>query len=237
MKFLPPLKQATLIQRYKRFLADIKLPCGKEKTIHCANTGAMTGCGSKGDTIWYSTSSNPKRKYPNSWEITQNSEGHKICVNTARANQLVIEAIKSNRVKELLGYQEIQTEVNYGIENSRIDILLKSENEPNCYIEVKSVTLLSEDGQGYFPDSVTTRGQKHLRELTEMAQSGSRAVLFFTVLHSGIEKVAPAHHIDAKYSQLLNYAIEHGVEVLCYKAEYSTDEIELVRPIKFSAAQ
>ena len=237
MKFLPPLKQATLIQRYKRFLADIKLPCGKEKTIHCANTGAMTGCGSKGDTIWYSTSSNPKRKYPNSWEITQRSEGHKICVNTARANQLVIEAIKSNRVKELLGYQEIQTEVNYGIENSRIDILLKSENEPNCYIEVKSVTLLSEDGQGYFPDSVTTRGQKHLRELTEMAQSGSRAVLFFTVLHSGIEKVAPAHHIDAKYSQLLNYAIEHGVEVLCYKAEYSTDEIELVRPIKFNAAQ
>ncbi len=237
MKFLPPLKQATLIQRYKRFLADIKLPCGKEKTIHCANTGAMTGCGSKGDTIWYSTSSNPKRKYPNSWEITQSSEGHKICVNTARANQLVIEAIKSNRVKELLGYQEIQTEVNYGIENSRIDILLKSENEPNCYIEVKSVTLLSEDNQGYFPDSVTTRGQKHLRELTEMAQSGSRAVLFFTVLHSGIEKVAPAHHIDAKYSQLLNYAIEHGVEVLCYKAEYSTDEIELVRPIKFNAAQ
>ena len=237
MKFLPPLKQATLIQRYKRFLADIKLPCGKEKTIHCANTGAMTGCGSKGDTIWYSTSSNPKRKYPNSWEITQSSEGHKICVNTARANQLVIEAIKSNRVKELLGYQEIQTEVNYGIENSRIDILLKSENEPNCYIEVKSVTLLSEDGQGYFPDSVTTRGQKHLRELTEMAQSGSRAVLFFTVLHSGIEKVAPAHHIDAKYSQLLNYAIEHGVEVLCYRAEYSTDEIELVRPIKFNAAQ
>lgn len=237
MKFLPPLKQATLIQRYKRFLADIKLPCGKEKTIHCANTGAMTGCGSKGDTIWYSTSSNPKRKYPNSWEITQSSEGHKICVNTARANQLVIEAIKSNRVKELLGYQEIQTEVNYGIENSRIDILLKSENEPNCYIEVKSVTLLSEDGQGYFPDSVTTRGQKHLRELTEMAQSGSRAVLFFTVSHSGIEKVAPAHHIDAKYSQLLNYAIEHGVEVLCYRAEYSTDEIELVRPIKFNAAQ
>lgn len=237
MKFLPPLKQATLIQRYKRFLADIKLPCGKEKTIHCANTGAMTGCGSNGDIIWYSTSSNPKRKYPNSWEITQSSEGHKICVNTARANQLVIEAIKSNRVKELLGYQEIQTEVNYGIENSRIDILLKSENEPNCYIEVKSVTLLSEDGQGYFPDSVTTRGQKHLRELTEMAQSGSRAVLFFTVLHSGIEKVAPAHHIDAKYSQLLNYAIEHGVEVLCYKAEYSTNEIELVRPIKFNAAQ
>lgn len=237
MKFLPPLKKATLIQRYKRFLADVKLPCGKEKTIHCANTGAMTGCGSKGDTIWYSTSNNPKRKYPNSWEITQNSEGHKICVNTARANQLAIEAIKSNRVKELLGYQEIETEVNYGIENSRIDILLKSENEPNCYIEVKSVTLMNEDGQGYFPDTVTTRGQKHLRELTEVALSGSRAVLFFTVLHSGIEKVAPAHHIDAKYSQLLNYAIEHGVEVLCYKAEYAADEIELVKPIKFNVLQ
>jgi sugar fermentation stimulation protein A len=114
--------------------------------------------------------------------------------------------------------------------------LLNSESKPKCYIEVKSVTLLDEQisGQGYFPDAVTTRGQKHLRELTEMAQSGSRAVLLFTVLHSGIEKVSPATHIDANYSHLLKQAQEQGVEVLCYKAELSNHEIKLVKAIDFA---
>lgn len=236
MKFEPPLEQATLIKRYKRFLTDITLPDGSERTIHCANTGAMTGCATQGNKVWYSTSDNPKRKYPNSWELTETALGHRICINTARANQLAVEAIESGVIKELQGYDLLQTEVKYGKENSRIDILLNSENAPKCYIEVKSVTLLDEEklGQGYFPDAVTTRGQKHLRELTEMAQSGSRAVLLFTVLHSGIEKVSPATHIDAKYSQLLKYAQEQGVEVLCYKAQLSNSEIKLVEALNFS---
>ncbi|KJY83736.1 transcriptional regulator [Vibrio galatheae] len=236
MKFTPPLDSAILIKRYKRFLADITLDDDSERTIHCANTGAMTGCATPGNKVWYSTSDNPKRKYPNSWELTQTSQGDKICINTARANQLAVEAIESGVISELQGYEQLQTEVKYGKENSRIDILLKSENRPKCYIEVKSVTLLDEEreGQGYFPDAVTTRGQKHLRELTEMAQSGSRAVLLFTVLHSGIEKVSPALHIDANYSQLLKYAQERGVEVLCYKAELSSEEIKLVKAIEFS---
>lgn len=235
MKFEPALEQATLIQRYKRFLADITLPDGSERTIHCANTGAMTGCATPGNKVWYSTSDNPKRKYPNSWELTETSQGHRICINTARANQLAVEAIKTGTIKELQDYEQLQTEVKYGKENSRIDILLYSENKPKCYIEVKSVTLLDEKfaGQGYFPDAVTTRGQKHLRELSEMAQNGHRAVLLFTVLHSGIEKVSAAHHIDAKYSQLLKTAQEHGVEILCYKAELSHSEIKLVKAIEF----
>ncbi|MEF1184700.1 DNA/RNA nuclease SfsA, partial [Vibrio sinaloensis] len=179
MKFEPVLEPATLIQRYKRFLADITLPDGSERTIHCANTGAMTGCATPGNAVWYSTSDNPKRKYPNSWELTETAQGHRICINTARANQLAVEAIQSGTIGELQGYDQLQTEVKYGNENSRIDILLNSENKPKCYIEVKSVTLLDEKlaGQGYFPDAVTTRGQKHLRELSEMAQSGHRAVL------------------------------------------------------------
>ncbi|MEL7292230.1 MAG: DNA/RNA nuclease SfsA [Pseudomonadota bacterium] len=234
MKFQPPLAPATLIQRYKRFLADITLGDGSQRTIHCANTGAMTGCAEPGDTVWFSTSDNPKRKYPNSWELTETKQGHRICVNTARANTLAVEAIQNGVISELQGYEQLLTEVKYGNENSRIDILLKSQNKPTCYIEVKSVTLLDEQGQGYFPDAVTTRGQKHLRELTEMAQSGSRAVLLFTVLHSGIEKVSPALHIDAKYSQLLKNAQEHGVEVLCYKAQLSSNEIKLVKSLKFS---
>ncbi len=235
MKFEPALEPATLIQRYKRFLADITLPDGSERTIHCANTGAMTGCATPGNAVWYSTSDNPKRKYPNSWELTETAQGHRICINTARANQLAVEAIQSGTISELQGYDQLQTEVKYGNENSRIDILLNSENKPKCYIEVKSVTLLDEKlaGQGYFPDAVTTRGQKHLRELSEMAQSGHRAVLLFTVLHSGIEKVSAAHHIDAKYSQLLKTAQEQGVEVLCYKAELSSSEMKLVNAIEF----
>ncbi|MDN3615096.1 DNA/RNA nuclease SfsA [Vibrio gallaecicus] len=235
MHFEPPLEPATLIKRYKRFLTDITLPDGSERTIHCANTGAMTGCATEGDTVWYSTSDNPKRKYPNSWELSETLEGHKICINTARANQLAVEAIENGAIVELSGYKELRTEVKYGSENSRIDILLDDPDKPSCYVEVKSVTLLDDtlQGQGYFPDTVTTRGQKHLRELTEMVESGSRAVLLFTVLHSGIEKVSSAHHIDAKYSLLLKQAQDAGVEVLCYKAELSNTQMELKHSLKF----
>ncbi|CAK1692446.1 sugar fermentation stimulation protein A [Vibrio crassostreae] len=238
MQFNPPLEPATLIKRYKRFLTDIQLPDGSERTIHCANTGAMTGCATPGNTVWYSTSDNAKRKYPNSWEISETDKGHRICVNTARANQLAVEAIENNTIVELLGYNALRTEVKYGSENSRIDILLEDNEKPPCYIEVKSVTLLDEQetstkGQGFFPDAVTTRGQKHLRELTEMVESGNRAVLLFTVLHSGIEKVSAAHHIDAKYSLLLKQAQDAGVEVLCYKAELSNTQIQLKQAVEF----
>ncbi|UPR47972.1 DNA/RNA nuclease SfsA [Vibrio cyclitrophicus] len=238
MHFNPPLESATLIKRYKRFLTDIQLPDGSERTIHCANTGAMTGCATPGNTVWYSTSDNAKRKYPNSWEISETEKGHRICVNTARANQLAVEAIENGTIVELLGYNALRTEVKYGSENSRIDILLEDNEKPPCYIEVKSVTLLDEQetsskGQGFFPDAVTTRGQKHLRELTEMVESGNRAVLLFTVLHSGIEKVSAAHHIDAKYSLLLKQAQDAGVEVLCYKAELSSTQIQLKQAVEF----
>ncbi len=234
MQFQPPLKSATLIKRYKRFLADVQLPDGTLTTIHCANTGAMTGCADAGNRIWYSTSDNRKRKYPFSWEISETPAGQRICVNTIRANQLAVEAINNGVIKELQGYDTLQTEVRYGTENSRIDILLSASDKTTCYIEVKSVTLLEqrEPGCGYFPDAVTTRGQKHLRELTKMVQKGQRAVLLFAVLHTGIEKVAAAHHIDAKYSQLLKQAQEAGVEVICYKAEISNTEIKLVSSVE-----
>ncbi|KGK12734.1 DNA/RNA nuclease SfsA [Vibrio navarrensis] len=235
MQFQPKLQAATLQKRYKRFLADVTYQDGSIGTIHCANTGAMTGCATAGDTIWYSTSDNPKRKYPHSWELTETVHGELICVNTARANQLAVEAIENGWITELQNYDRLQTEVKYGSENSRIDILLSAHDKATCYIEVKSVTLLepSEPGQGYFPDVVTTRGQKHLRELTEMAQNGNRAILLFAVLHSGIEKVSAALHIDAKYSQLLKQAQKAGVEILCYKAEISNTEIRLNSAIEF----
>lgn len=235
MNFEPKLESATLIKRYKRFLADITLKDGTTRTIHCANTGAMTGCADEGDTVWFSTSDNPKRKYPNSWELTQKPNGDVIAINTIRANQLAVEAINNGTIEELQGYESLRTEVKYGQENSKIDILLEDNQRPSCYIEVKSVTLLDQDkyGQGFFPDAVTTRGQKHLRELMEVANSGQRAVLLFTILHSGIEKISAALHIDAKYHQLLKQAQAAGVEVLCYKAQLSPQAIQLQKAIKF----
>lgn len=239
------LKKATLIKRYKRFLADIILEDGTETTLHVANTGAMTGCAEPGDTIWYSTSSNPKRKYPFSWELTQTKDNHFICVNTMRANQLVEEAINNESISELVGYKSLKREVKYGKENSKVDIYLSQgtsdATKKDAFVEVKSVTLLGQtakqhsDGQGFFPDSVTVRGQKHLRELTTLSQQGSRTVLFFAILHSGINKVSAASHIDKKYGELLQIAQTENVEVIAYKADFQLTsnqlEIQLTKRI------
>ena len=226
MKFTPALQHATLIQRYKRFLADVVTPEGEHLTLHCPNTGAMTGCATPGDKVWYSTSDNPKRKYAHTWEITETQQGAFICVNTQRANPLVKEAIDAGLIPELMGYSSLKGEVKYGEEGSRIDFMLQADDRPECYIEVKSVTLADKDN-GYFPDAVTLRGQKHLRELMSVAAAGKRAVLLFAVLHSAIERFSPARHIDPKYAQLLNEAQKQGVEVFAYKAELSADNMTL----------
>ncbi|MBL4940293.1 MAG: DNA/RNA nuclease SfsA [Colwellia sp.] len=234
------VKPATLIKRYKRFLADVTLADGNTTTMHVANTGAMTGCAEPEDTIWYSTSGNPKRKYPFSWELTHTKQNHFICVNTIRANQLAEEAILNGTIVELQGFDKLQREVKYGAENSRIDILLSASASQNSsqkksiktYIEVKSVTLLDKD-QGYFPDAVTTRGQKHLRELMSIVKQGDKAVLLFTVLHTGINHLKVAKHIDKKYADLLVQAIKEGVEVLVYKANISPKCMALAERIDF----
>lgn len=216
---LPELQCGILLCRYKRFLADIALADGSQITIHCPNTGAMTGCAEAGDTVWFSTSDNPKRKYAHTWELTETRAGHFICVNTTRANQLVQEALQNGVISELVDYCEILPEQKYGEEHSRIDFLLKSADLPDCFVEVKSTTLLTENGIGMFPDAKTERGQKHLRELMAVKQQGKRAVILFAVLHTGIERFDVARHIDPKYAQLLEQAREFGVETLCYRAE------------------
>ncbi len=141
MQFSPPLQPATLIQRYKRFLADVITPDGTTLTLHCPNTGAMTGCATPGDTVWYSTSENTKRKYPHTWELTQTQSGALICVNTLWANRLTKEAIQRSLISEVSDYSTLKSEVKYGAEGSRIDFLLQADSRPDCYIEVKSVTL------------------------------------------------------------------------------------------------
>ncbi|WP_040690683.1 DNA/RNA nuclease SfsA [Providencia burhodogranariea] len=230
----PPLQPATLIKRYKRFLADVMTPEGDVMTIHCANTGAMTGCATPGDKIWYSTSNNTKRKYPHSWEITQTLQNHLICINTLRANQVIAEALSQKHIPELSEYNIIKPEVKYGSENSRIDFFLSSCDLPDCFIEVKSVTLL-EKNHGYFPDTVTERGQKHLRELTIIAKEGKKAILLFAVLHTGIFEVSAAAHIDKEYANLLDEAIENGVEVICYQIDITEKKLSLGKRIKFTS--
>lgn len=232
MKYSPPLQQGRLIKRYKRFLTDIQLADGTEITIHCPNTGSMKNCLFPGNKVWYSTSDNPKRKYPNTFELMQNNDGHLIGINTGNANALAEQAINAGVISELTGYDTLAREVKYGTENSRIDILLTSQSSPKCYIEVKSCTLL-DNGQGYFPDAVTVRGQKHLRELMAMVQQGHRAVLLFVVQHSGIESVKPAAHIDPKYTELIKQAISEGVEILAYKVNMSVEGGAIWGPCQF----
>ncbi|GAA0475345.1 MULTISPECIES: DNA/RNA nuclease SfsA [Tatumella] len=232
MQFTPPLKSATLLKRYKRFLADVVTPQGEVFTLHCANTGAMTGCATPGDTVWYSESDNKQRKYPHSWELTGTADGDLICVNTQRANQLFREALRARVITELSDYSHWQSEVKYGSEGSRIDFLLQQPQLADCYVEVKSVTLL-ENGQGYFPDTVTLRGQKHLRELMAIAAAGQRAVLFFAVLHSGIERISVARHLDPRYAALLDQAILAGVEILVYKASLTPADAKIEFSIDF----
>ncbi|MBR9727727.1 DNA/RNA nuclease SfsA [Shewanella intestini] len=232
MEYSPPLQQGILIKRYKRFLTDVRLADDSIITIHCPNTGSMKNCLFEGNRVWFSTSDNPKRKYPNTFELMENDQGQLIGINTGNANALAEEAINNNIIKELQGYDTLKREVKYGDENSRIDILLSSQSGAKCYIEVKSCTLLEQTG-GYFPDAVTTRGQKHLRELMAMVQQGHRAVLLFVVQHSGISTVKAASHIDQQYADLLHEAINMGVEVLAYKVAMSTKGVNIETSCKF----
>lgn len=235
LKYDMPVNQGRFIRRYKRFLADVECTDGSVITIHCPNTGSMKNCASSGDQVWYSTASNPERKYPYTWELVRNARGHYIGINTSRANQLARAAIEAGVINELHGYSSLTGEVRYGAEKSRIDFLLERHEElPDCYVEVKSVTLLEtpvSKGAGYFPDAVSTRGTRHLRELIHMVREGNRAMLLYCVQHSGIQTVRPATHIDPEYAGALKEAVNQGVEVVAYKARMSPGGSRLWRRI------
>ncbi|OED45020.1 sugar fermentation stimulation protein SfsA [Endozoicomonas sp. (ex Bugula neritina AB1)] len=238
MKYPENLHEARFIRRYKRFMADVELADGRKITLHCPNTGSMKNCQYPGHRVWFSDSGNPKRKYPCTWEQAEipvmfGAEERMMLagLNTNMANRLVEELLVSGRVSELKCYHGIRREVKYGNENSRVDFLLTQEGISDCYLEVKSVTLAMGDGLGLFPDAVTSRGAKHLRELTDICEQGGRAVLFFCVQHTGIEKVAPADEIDPVYGKALREAVKAGVEVMAWGADISVAGIELTREI------
>ncbi|ATG72663.1 DNA/RNA nuclease SfsA [Zobellella denitrificans] len=233
MQFSSSLSRGRLIKRYKRFLADVDYQ-GRPLTLHCPNTGRMTGCAEPSFTVYFSTSANPKRKYAHTWELSENQRGELICVNTARANQLAAEALAGGLIPELAGYGRVQAEVRYGEEGSRIDFLLSEGGRPDCYVEVKSVTLLEQDGRGYFPDTVSLRAQKHVRELIQCVRDGRRAVMLFCVLHTGIDRVGPARHLDPAYGRLIDEALSAGVECLAWGADISPEGMRLARALSFT---
>jgi sugar fermentation stimulation protein A len=231
MKFAAPLVEGVLIKRYKRFLADVTLESGEVITAHTPNTGSMSGCCEPGSPVWLLHHDNPKRKYAHSWELVQNKNGIKIGINTSLANKLVQEAIESGVAGELSGYQVIRREVKYGLENSRIDLLLEGhKNKPDCYVEVKNVTLC-EQGKGMFPDAVSKRGTKHLRELMEMKRAGFRSVIFFCIQRQDVTSMSAATHIDPEYAETLQQAHRQGVEILAYRASPNPENIELRKQV------
>jgi sugar fermentation stimulation protein A len=222
--FSPPLQQGTLLQRYKRFLADIELPDGQQITAHCPNPGAMTGCAEAGWRVGLSLSNNPRRKLPYTLEMVHNGQSW-IGVNTQRANELVAEALSSDRIAELTGYPRMQREVPYA-GRSRVDFLLSGAAGPDCYLEVKSVTLL-QNGINQFPDAVTQRGRKHLEDLQAIRQQGLRAVLLFVVQREDGQGFAAASEIDPAYARALDTARQAGVEALVYQAQVSPSRWQL----------
>ncbi|WOF74462.1 DNA/RNA nuclease SfsA [Parvibaculaceae bacterium PLY_AMNH_Bact1] len=230
MKFDPPLISATLLKRYKRFLADVRFDDGTQATAHCANPGSMMGLAEPGSTVWLSKSDNPKRKLAWSLELVDD-ERSLVGVHTGKANALVEAAVTNGDIQELSGYETLRREVKYG-ENSRIDLLLEDPARPTTYVEVKSVTLSRTKGLAEFPDSKTTRGAKHMAELAEMAKQGHRAVVFFLVQRSDCSRMQPAADIDPKYAESLNAALAAGVEVLCYSCRLTPAEITLDRRLK-----
>lgn len=236
MRFSPELEQGRLLIRYKRFLADIETASGEKLTIHCPNTGSMFNCMAPGGRIWFSRSNDPKRKLPGTWEISETPQGRFACVNTGRANHLVEEALLAGVITELNGFTALKREVPYGQENSRVDFRLDYSSGP-AFVEVKSVTLGFDDSRiAAFPDAVTQRGARHLRELASLARDGVRAVLLYCVNLTGIDAVRPAEEIDPAYAAALGDAVAAGVQVLAYGVQLTPDEVRIDRRLEVHLA-
>lgn len=226
MKFPQSLIEGRLLKRYKRFLADVELPDGMV-TAHCPNTGSMLGCMEPGSRVWLSRAANENRKYPFTWEIVEVNGATPVGINTALSNRLVEEGIRGGVIGELAGYSAIRREVRYGKESSRIDFLLEKKRGKDCYVEVKNVTAAVADGIALFPDAVSSRGARHLREMMAMVAAGHRAVLVFCVQRADVSEVRPADAIDPEYGRTLRVALSRDVEAIAYRAVVSPPEIVL----------
>jgi sugar fermentation stimulation protein A len=217
MIFNTPLIEGRLVKRYKRFFADVELADGSTVTAHCANTGAMAGIKDPGLRVWISRADNPNRKLKYTWEIVE-AQGTLIGALPGRANELSEEAIKAGIITELTGYESLRREVKYG-ENSRIDLLLESPDKPPCWVEVKNVHWMRQPGLAEFPDGVTSRGTKHLVELSHRVSAGERAVQLFIAQRSDCGRLRSASDLDPVYASTLLEAHAAGVEILAYACQ------------------
>lgn len=229
MDFPQPLFEGILRQRYKRFLADIVTFDEKITTVHCTNTGSMKGVLLPPQRAWCLESNNPKRKLSMTLEILE-THGELIGVNTHRTNALALEGIKKGIITELENLQQLQTEKKYG-ENSRIDILGMDTTGKQVYIEVKNVSL-KEGTTALFPDSVTERGTKHLRELMNMVKNGERAVMLYIAQRGDVTSFAPAKEIDPIYAKTLWEAVACGVEIYAYNCLVLPTHITVHKALK-----
>ena len=233
MQFPAPLIPATLIRRYKRFLADVALPSGEIVTVHCANPGSMIGLAAPGAPVWLSRSDNPKRKLVYSWELVEVDLGsgpELVGINTTNPNALAAEAIAAGRIPEIVGYGSVRREVKYG-KNSRVDFLLEEPGRPPCYVEVKNVHLMRQKALAEFPDAVTKRGAKHLVELADMVATGARAVMLFLVQIASAERFALARDIDPTYGVQFDLARVQGVEALARRCRLTRARIEIAEAV------
>ncbi len=236
MKFQTPLIKATLIKRYKRFLADVLLEDGAQVTAHCANSGSMMSVNLPGAEVWVSPANNPNRKLKYTWEMIRVNRSL-VGINTQHPNTIVAEAISAGNIPTLSSFKNIRREVKYG-KNSRIDLLLEMQDGQQCYVEVKNVTMRRDFIKGApaeFPDGITARGAKHLVELSDMVMQGHRAVMFYLVQRSDVDSMTIARDIDAAYADALDKAKKIGVEVVAFNCKVTTKAINVSRSVEFLA--
>ncbi|HEY3644633.1 MAG TPA: DNA/RNA nuclease SfsA, partial [Gammaproteobacteria bacterium] len=204
---------------------------GQTMTIHCPNTGGMLGCADPGMRVWMSLAANPERKYAWTWELVEALPGVLVGIHTGRTNSLVREAILADVVPEAAGYHGLKGEVMAG-EGFRVDFLLSGHaDRPDCYLEVKNVTAAVQDGIALFPDAVSERASRHLRELITKVRGGERGMLCFCVQRDDVRELRPADAIDPVYGRTLREAMAAGVEVVAYAARMSPQEAMLYRPV------
>ncbi len=231
---LPPLHRATLLRRYKRFLADVRFEDGREETVHCPNPGAMLGLAAPGLTVWTSRGLSRTRKLPHTWELAQ-ADGGLVGVNTLTPNRLAAEALADGLVPELAGYDSVRREVKYG-EASRVDFLLEAPGRPPCWLEIKNVHLMRQPGLAEFPDCVAARSLRHLRELQARVAVRDRAVMLFVVQRTDCDRFDTAADLDPAYARGLVEAFRNGVEVLCYACDIDLQTLRISRRIPWMGA-